>query len=70
MRQKVSLGLFSFVCLNETHILKQSVMFQTCLLSAKKQRLELAYRHCEREKKILHPHAISPPVDLFNKLDF
>ena len=49
----------STVCLKETHILKQSVMFQTCLLPAKKQRLKLAYRHCERDKKILHPHAIS-----------
>ena len=39
--------------LASAYILKQSVMFQTCLLSAKKQRLELAYRHCERDKKIL-----------------
>ena len=50
-QQPWTLYCVSQLGLASAYILKQSAMFQTSLLSAKKQRLELAYRHCERDKK-------------------
>ena len=53
MSEPWTLYCVSQLGLASAYILKQSAMFQTSLLSAKKRRLVLAYRHCERDKKNL-----------------